>query len=356
MTSLGWLSATLLALVACSPAYADRIAEPAAKQQMVAVPPPVESPYNVELINENGAALQTYQHNGRFYVLGDANDRYTIRVSNPTNRRVEAVISVDGLDVIDGDTADLSKRGYVVPPYGELRVDGFRVSTASVATFRFSSVGESYAGRKGKDRNVGVIGVAIFDEQAAPEVIVQEEPPYYGYGEKDGNRDSKKSAPNDDYDYDYDLDEGGDDGYYRGGAGGRADTTTTADAEPAAERSADRPAAPPQGGNTGSATGKGSVSRSGGSDKAECCAKPKKDRPGLGTKFGEDRHSAVSWTRFVRANATTPTAMAELRYNNASGLTALGIPVEIVPDEELVTRETADPFPNSNGFAQPPPN
>ena len=74
------------------------------------------------------------------------------------------------------------------------------------------------------------------------------------------------------------------------------------------------------------------------------------------TKYGEDRHSAVSWTRFVRANETTPTAMAELRYNNSAGLTALGIPVEVVPEEELITRETADPFPANHGFAQPPPN
>lgn len=340
ITALGWLSAALLAMGACSPAYADRIAEPASKKEVIAVPAPVESPYDVDLISQNGTALDTYQHNGRFYVLGDANDRYTIRVNNPTNRRVEAVISVDGLDVIDGETADLSKRGYVVPAYGELRVEGFRISTSKVATFRFSSVSDSYAGRKGKDRNVGVIGVAIFEEQAQQEVIVDERP---YYGDKNDSRDQKSKAPPADYDYEGSEDDGD---YY----GDNSGYDTTAEAEPAA---------PPRAGNTaGGASGKGSVSKStdGSTGRAtrDCCAKPKKERPGLGTKFGEDRHSAVSWTRFVRANATTPTAMAELRYNNAAGLTALGIPVEVVPDEEIYTRETADPFPN-NGFAQPPP-
>jgi hypothetical protein len=340
ITALGWLSAALLALAACSPAYADRIAEPAAKKEMVAVPPPVESPYEVDLITEKGSALDTYQHNGRFYVLGDANDRYTIRVNNPTNRRVEAVISVDGLDVIDGETADLNKRGYVVPAYGELRVDGFRISTAKVATFRFSSVSDSYAGRKGKDRNVGVIGVAIFEEQAPQEVIVAERP---YYDENDNKADKKKAPADTRYRDSADADDD-----YLGGYDGSAESEPTADAP-----------APPRAGNTGGAGGKGSVSKSTGGERGkatkDCCANPKKERPGLGTKFGEDRHSAVSWTRFVRANATTPTAMAELRYNNAAGLTALGIPVEVVPDEELITRETADPFPN-NGFAQPPPN
>src|SRR5690606_13380182 len=50
----------------------------------------------------------------------------------------------------------------------EVRIEGFRTSLTDVATFRFSSVADSYAGRKGKARNVGVIAVAIFEEQAPP--------------------------------------------------------------------------------------------------------------------------------------------------------------------------------------------
>src|SRR6185295_7375132 len=92
-------------------------------------------------------------------------ERYVIRITNPTPRRIEAVISVDGLDVIDGESGDLRKRGYVVPAYGETRIEGFRTSQADVATFRFSSVSGSYAGQKGKSRNVGVIAVALFEEQ-----------------------------------------------------------------------------------------------------------------------------------------------------------------------------------------------
>ncbi len=36
-----------------------------------------------------------------------------------------------------------------------------------VAAFRFGSVKNSYAGKKGDDRNVGVIGVAVFEERGA---------------------------------------------------------------------------------------------------------------------------------------------------------------------------------------------
>ena len=63
------------------------------------------------------------------------------------------------------------KRGYVIAPYGEVTIDGFRTSLDQVATFRFSSVRDSYAGRKGQDRNVGVIGVAFFPEREHPIAI-----------------------------------------------------------------------------------------------------------------------------------------------------------------------------------------
>jgi hypothetical protein len=55
----------------------------------------------------------------------------------------------------------------------------------------------------------------------------------------------------------------------------------------------------------------------------------------------------------VRA-ANRPIAIAELRYNDTAGLVALGIPVTPIPDEgELMTRETADPFPGDSHFARP---
>jgi hypothetical protein len=53
-----------------------------------------------------------------------------------------------------------------VDPRGELEVDGFRQSMDTVAAFRFGSVRGSYAAQKtGDSRNVGVIGVAIFNER-----------------------------------------------------------------------------------------------------------------------------------------------------------------------------------------------
>src|SRR5262245_60068175 len=73
-------------------------------------PPPqpvvTASPWLVDLVDQSGNALPTYVSRGRTYVAGERGNRYNIRIQNPTGRRVEAVVSVDGLDVIDGRVAD----------------------------------------------------------------------------------------------------------------------------------------------------------------------------------------------------------------------------------------------------------
>ncbi len=351
------LSLTLFAS-ACTSAYADR-ATPARPLVPIAVAPDaVRSPYQVEIISGDGDTLDTFYQRGRYYVHGANGQRYTVRVTNPTSQRIEAVVSVDGLDVIDGEAGDLRKRGYVVPPGGTVLIEGWRTSLSDVASFRFSSVKSSYAGKKGKARNVGVIAVAIFAEQAPPAIIVDEPPDDYywdgdgeDYGDEvEGYLDRRPSGP-------------------RGGAATRS--TDSGRGRVAAKRPASPPPAEPAP-TTGAVGGSGGGGEAAGapapdsvsvaprriqeSRDEECCAdKPaERERLGLGTEFGESRYSAASYTRFVRAS-DRPVAVAELRYNDTAGLEALGILVEPMPDvDELNTRETADPFPGDRGFARPP--
>ena len=49
--------------------------------------------------------------------------------------------------------------------HGDIVLEGFRESEGSVRAFRFGSTNDSYASRRGKGRNVGVIGVALFQER-----------------------------------------------------------------------------------------------------------------------------------------------------------------------------------------------
>lgn len=119
----------------------------------------------VSLVDEHGRALPAYHVDGRAYVVGAPGRRYSIHVTNQSPYRFEAVVSVDGLDVVDGEEASLSKRGYIVGPGETTVIDGFRTSTSQVAAFRFGSVGSSYAAQTtGSARNVGVVGVALFGE------------------------------------------------------------------------------------------------------------------------------------------------------------------------------------------------
>ncbi|MET0595528.1 MAG: hypothetical protein ABW133_22705 [Polyangiaceae bacterium] len=122
----------------------------------------------IALNDEYGAPLPAFFAGGRTYAIGEAGQRYTVVVTNESGVRVEAVASVDGLDVLDGKGASFDKRGYLVPAWGSVEIEGFRQTSDHVAAFRFGSVRDSYAARTGSDRNVGIVGVAIFAPRHAP--------------------------------------------------------------------------------------------------------------------------------------------------------------------------------------------
>ncbi len=128
---------------------------------------PMRGGVTVTVTDENGNPFDSFSLGGRVYVIGEVGRRYSMILHNQTNRRYEVVASVDGLDVIDGRPAATTKRGYLIDPFGSLTIDGFRRNHEEVAAFRFGAVADSYAARTTGDRNVGVIGVALFDEQGA---------------------------------------------------------------------------------------------------------------------------------------------------------------------------------------------
>lgn len=124
----------------------------------------------ISLQDESGHTLPGFAAGGKTFAVGRPGSRYSIVLRNNTPARFEAVVSVDGLDVIDGREAGFDKRGYLLNPHGSVTIDGFRRSEDAVAAFRFGSVRGSYAAKTtGETRNVGVIGVALFHERGVPE-------------------------------------------------------------------------------------------------------------------------------------------------------------------------------------------
>jgi hypothetical protein len=119
----------------------------------------------VSITDDDGDPLPSLYTDGSDYVIGEAGDRYQIEIKNYTAGRFEIVASVDGLDVLDGGDGSFDKRGYLVSPWSSLTIEGFRDSYETVRAFRFGDVESSYAVQRGKGRNVGVIGVAVFEER-----------------------------------------------------------------------------------------------------------------------------------------------------------------------------------------------
>jgi hypothetical protein len=137
----------------------------------------------VSLVDSGGSPLRAADVEGRLIAVGSEGDRYVIRIENNSPQRLEAVATVDGLDVLDGSEGDVRKRGYVISPHHTLEIEGFRESSGSVRAFRFGKTDDSYASLRGKGRNVGVVGVAIFREEGS-----------YGFGYTDEELERRETA------------------------------------------------------------------------------------------------------------------------------------------------------------------
>jgi len=117
---------------------------------------------------QDGSTLAVYEKDGRRYVVGTPGHEYSLRVRNLTGSRILAVTSVDGVNVVSGETASPDQSGYVVDAWGSVEIAGWRKSLQNTAAFYFTDLRDSYAARTGRPGNVGVIGVAVFRERDRP--------------------------------------------------------------------------------------------------------------------------------------------------------------------------------------------
>jgi len=112
-----------------------------------------------------GRRLPAHWHQGRTYIAGRPGDEYGLTLRNRSGERLLAVVSVDGVNVITGATADPQQSGYVLAPGRSVEILGWRKSLSQTAAFYFTDLVDSYAARTGRPDNVGVIGVALFREK-----------------------------------------------------------------------------------------------------------------------------------------------------------------------------------------------
>ena len=112
--------------------------------------------------------LPVYESGGRWFVAGKPGNQYQVTVRNRAGDDLLAVVSVDGVNVVTGETAAASQSGYVIERGRALSIKGWRKSLEKVAAFYFTDLGDSYAARTGRPDNVGVIGVALFKRKPEP--------------------------------------------------------------------------------------------------------------------------------------------------------------------------------------------
>ena len=124
---------------------------------------------------DSGQTLTPYLSHGEYWVAGKPGDTYAIAVHNRLDERVLAVTSVDGVNVLSGDTAAWNQTGYVFRPQQAYQITGWRKSDDVVAAFTFTASPNSYAARTGRPANVGIIGVAVFRERQQPPTLIPEE-------------------------------------------------------------------------------------------------------------------------------------------------------------------------------------
>ena len=123
----------------------------------------------VEIVDRaDGRVLPVYAKDGQRWVVGTPGREYAVRIRNAGGARILAVTSVDGVNVVSGETASPHQSGYVLDGYGSVEIAGWRKTLARTAAFYFTELPDAYAARTGRPEHVGVIGVAVFRERPQP--------------------------------------------------------------------------------------------------------------------------------------------------------------------------------------------
>jgi len=299
------------------------------KKQMSKIEVRVEDP--------NGKSLPGTKHKGQLYVAGKKGARYQIRVRNKTNKNVLAVLTVDGRNVITGEPGDHHDNGHVLGPKQSWTFKGWRTSDDSVAAFEFGKKSNAYSSQMGSPENVGVIGVAVFEEFEPDPIIktVKEYVPWpypvtnpfvlpwprnpwdipnpIWYGTPEITCDSYGVAP-----------ASNTVGFSDGGGGGTFTSSSV---------------------SINNAVNKLSSSEL----QVEAASNPVKQQR-LGTEWGEQLDSVVRSVEFKRAT-DDPCEVFVIRYDSLGALRERGIMVR--PSERR--QEAPQAFPKNQGYCQPPP-
>jgi hypothetical protein len=262
---------------------------------------------------ETGAALSPHYYRGEYWVAGRPGAKYSIEIHNRLGARLLAVTSVDGVNVLTGETAAWDQAGYVFEPGERYQVTGWRKSDAEVAAFTFTESPNSYAERTGRPANVGVIGIALYRER---------QPQAWTHPRRlEDLSTNRLPAP-----------------------AASADAPPPATAPSAAGPSAAPLSAAPPSAAAASAAAASAAPPFAAAPRAELA-------PKLGTGHGEREYSYVTNTQFARLGPQ-PNEVIRIRYDSLDNLLAMG-----VIRRERPLPPAVNPFPDAPtpGYVPDPP-
>lgn len=288
---------------------------------------------NVSVMDHNtGRELPIYRYRGEYWVAGIPGAKYSVSVRNRIGERVLAVVSVDGVNVLSGETAGVEQQGYVFNRYQRYDVSGWRKSDHEVAAFTFVASPKSYAERTGRPDNVGTIGVALFREKSVP----QWSPPTPRYEPRYDDSDPR-------WPYRYERNES----KRESSDPQKPGELRAAPAAPAAPPSPS--AAPSSAADSVGAAKRGRAAES----VAEGAIVQRRVEEKLGTGHGAREYDTVTRTTFERATRN-PSEVIRIRYDSRENLIAMGV----IPEPRRPYDRSPNPFPESygnNGYVPDPP-
>lgn len=302
------------------------------------------SKVEIKIEKPNGQPLAGSMHKGSLYVAGKKGERYQIKARNKTDNTVLVVLTVDGRNITTGEPGDHHDAGHVLQPKSSWTFKGWRTSDEEVAAFEFGSKAGSYSNQMGSPENVGVIGVAVFEEKEVgpifktvvhhyvnPGTFIINPPwpsqPPWGVGDVDITCGNSTNIT-------YGGSVGGGSGLYGSSGGIGACSSNVSSSSGLTLTSSD--------GSAGVQINPGKRQKH-----------SKKSRQGeqrLGTGFGETLESQVEKIDFKRAT-DDPCEVYVIRYDSMGALRERGIMVR--PSEKK--QEAPQAFPENSGYCQPPP-
>jgi len=139
-------------------------------------------------------------HNGKTYIEGRKKTTYELYFRNNTSQDVLVVPSVDGLSVVDGESAGKESPGYVVGAWSQVTIPGWTTDSETAAEFIFHAQNayrddeQTYAEEMGQDeRNQGAIGFMVFRQK--PRMVWPSTPRPFKKGGPDPFRRRYGAAP-----------------------------------------------------------------------------------------------------------------------------------------------------------------